>query len=238
MNGSAPGLIAEIRDGVAWITFNRPQKANALTIEMLQGLEKLLGDYAADDSVRAVVLTATGTRTFSAGADLAPAAENPEAHRAQRRAQFSAALFALLDFSKPAIAAVNGAACGAGMMLAVLCDAVIAAKAARFSLPEINQGMPTLPGITIVSQRFDDALAADLVFSGRFMESDEALRRGVVNQVVASDELPASAQTLALTLGRKDARAYAHNKQWLNRTLRDRLAAAVKASAELHNEIP
>ena len=235
MNDSAPALIAGMRDGVGWITFNRPQKANALTIPMLQGLEKLLGDYAADDSVRAVVLTAAGTRTFSAGADLTPAAEDPEAHRAQRRAQFAAAVFALLDFSKPAVAAVNGAACGAGMMLAVLCDAVIAAKAARFSLPEINQGMPTLPGITIVSQRFDDALAADLVFSGRFMESGEALRRGLVNQVVASDELPVSAQKLALTLGRKNAQAYAHDKQWLNRTLRDRLAAAVKASAELHD---
>src|SRR3990172_9771279 len=87
MNDSAPALIAGVRDGVAWITFNRPQKANALTIPMLQGLEKLLGDYAADDSVRAVVLTAAGTRTFSAGADLTPAAEDPEAHRAQRRAQ-------------------------------------------------------------------------------------------------------------------------------------------------------
>jgi len=238
MNDSAPGLIAEVRDGIAWITFDRPQKANALTIPMLQGLEKLLGDYAADDSVRAVVLTATGTRTFSAGADLTPAAENPAAYSAQRRAQFSAALFALLDFSKPAVAAVNGAACGAGMMLVMLCDTGIAAKSARFSLPEINRGLPTLPGITIVSQRFDDALAADLALSGRFMESDEALRRGLVSQVVASDELPASAQTLASTLGWKDARAYAHNKQWLNRALRDKLAAAVKASAELHHGLP
>ncbi len=234
----APALIAGIRDGVAWITINRPQKANALTISMLQELEKLLGDYAADDSVRAVVLTAAGTRTFSAGADLTPAAEDPDAHRVQRRAQFAAAVFALLDFSKPAVAAVNGAACGAGMMLAMLCDAVIATPAARFSLPEINHGLPTLPGITIVSGRFDDALAADLVFSGRFMESGEALRRGLVNQVVASDELHASAQTLALTLGRKNAQAYAHDKQWLNRTLRDRLAAAIKASAELHDGIP
>jgi len=235
MNDPAPDLIADVRDGIAWITFNRPQKANALTIPMLRGLEKLLGDYAADDAVRAVVLTATGTRTFSAGADLTPAAGDPDAHRAQRRAQFAAALFALLDFSKPAVAAVNGAACGAGMMLAMLCDAVIATPAARFSLPEINHGLPTLPGITIVSGRFDDALAADLVFSGRFMESGEALRRGLVRQVVTSDELPASAQTLALTLGRKNAQAYAHDKQWLNRTLRERLAAAVKASAELHD---
>ena len=235
MNDAAPELIADVRDGVGWITFNRPRKAHALTIPMLRELEKLLGDYAADDAVRAVVLTATGTRTFSAGADLTPSAGDPDAHRMQRRARFAAAVFALLDFSKPAVAAVNGAACGAGMMLVMLCDAVIATPAARFSLPEINHGLPTLPGITIVSGRFDDALAADLVFSGRFMESGEALRRGLVKQVVTSDELPASAQTLALTLGRKNAQAYAHDKQWLNRTLRERLAAAVKASAELHD---
>ena len=238
MTINVPGLATEIRDGIAWITFDRAQKANALTVEMLRETAQLLGEYAADASVRAVVLTGSGTRTFTAGADLTPPAGDYAEHRAQGRAQFGAAMLALLDFAKPAVAAVNGAACGAGMMLAMLCDAAVGTAAARFSLPEINHGMPTLPGATITSRRFDETLAADLVLSGRFMDADEALRRGLVKAIVAADQLPAAAQQLALSLAQKDARAYAHDKRWLNRTLRDELAAALKASAELHDKTP
>jgi enoyl-CoA hydratase/3-hydroxypropionyl-coenzyme A dehydratase len=227
-------LALAVRDRVGWLTLNRPQKANALNLPLLQGLERALADWAADESVRAVVLTGAGARTFSAGADLTRPPDSPEAHAAERRSRFAAVLFALVDFPKPAIAAVNGAACGAGMMLAVLCDAAIAAESARFSLPEINSGLPTLPGSTILSRRFDEALAADLVLSGRFMSADEALRRGVVAAVVPAGELEDRAQRLALERAKHDARAYAANKRWLNRELRAGLAAAVEASAQLH----
>ena len=224
----------DMRDGVAWITFNVPQKANALTASMLRKIETTLAASAADDAVNAVVITGAGARAFSAGADLTPVAGDPHAHAAERRSQLAAALFALLDFGKPSIAAVNGAACGAGMMLAVLCDAVVASRQARFSLPEINKGMPTLPGITIMSRRFGSAIAADLVLSGRFVDAEEALARGLVRQLVATDELSASAQALARSLSQHDASAYAHNKRWLNRALRDELATAIDASAGLH----
>ena len=120
------------------------------------------------------------------------------------------------------------------MMLAVLCDAVIASPGGRFSLPEINKGMPTLPGVTIIRQRFDTALAADLVLSGRFMAAEEALRRGVIRQIVDADQLIDSAQKLALTLAQHNAAAYAHDKRWLNRPLRDELTAAIEALAALH----
>lgn len=234
MNSPPPEVTIEIREGIAWITFNVPQKANALTSAMLQQVEQTLAAGAADPTVRAVVITGAGARVFSAGADLTPMPGDQQAHAAQRRNQLAATLVALLDFGKPTIAAVNGAACGAGMMLALVCDATVAAQQARFSLPEINKGMPTFPGITILSDRFGSAIAADLVLSGRFMDADEALRRGLARQVVAADELSGSAQTLALTLSRLDAAAYAHNKRWLNRLLRDELAAAIKASADLH----
>jgi enoyl-CoA hydratase/carnithine racemase len=234
VNSSPPEVTIEIREGIAWITFSVPQKANALTSAMLQRVEQTLAEGAANNAVRAVVITGAGARAFSAGADLTSVPGDQQAHAAQRRNQLAATLFALLEFGKPSIAAVNGAACGAGMMLALLCDATVAAQQARFSLPEINKGMPTFPGITILSRRFGSAIAADLVLSGRFVDADEALRRGLVRQVVAADELLGSAQTLALTLSQHDAAAYAHNKRWLNRPLRDELAAAIKASADLH----
>jgi enoyl-CoA hydratase/carnithine racemase len=197
-------------------------------------VQDALAAYTTNDAVRAIVLTGAGDRAFSAGADLSRAPENPEAAMAERRKRFAETLFALLDFPKPAIAAVNGAACGAGMMLALLCDTIVAADSAKFSLPEINAGLTTLPGSTIVSRRFGAALASDLVLSGRFMPADEALRHGVVRKVVPQGELEAEAQRTALARGKYDARAYAADKRWLNRELRVELAAALEAAAEYH----
>ena len=234
MNTAQSELLIDHRQGVAWLTFNRPQKANALSLPLLTAFAQALADAARRPDVRAVVVTGAGERTFSAGADLSRPAKNVEAYLAQRRAQFAAALLALLDFGKPVVAAVNGAACGAGMMIALLCDAVIASDAARFSLPEINKGLPALPGVAIVKDRYGSALAADLVLSGRWMAVDEARVRGLVKEVVPHGELAASAQKVALALGAYDAHAFAADKQLLNSTLKTALAAALHASAEFH----
>ena len=120
------------------------------------------------------------------------------------------------------------------MMIALLCDAVIAGDAARFSLPEINKGLPALPGVAIVKDRYGSALAADLVLSGRWMTAIEAHTRGLVKEVVSQNELAASAQKIALALGAYDAHAFAANKVLLNSTLKTALAAALLASAEFH----
>jgi enoyl-CoA hydratase len=234
MNAEPSELLVAEQQGVVSLTFNRPHKANALSLPLLTEFTRALADAAARDDVRAVIVTGAGERTFSAGADLSRPAENAETYIAQRRAQFAAALQALLDFGKPVVAAVNGAACGAGMMIALLCDAVIASNAARFSLPEINKGLPALPGVAIVKDRYGSALAADLVLSGRWMTADEARARGVVRAVVAHTELAASAQKAALELGAFDAHAFAANKQLLNRSLKTDLAAALRESAEFH----
>ena len=237
MNTAQSELLVDNRQDVVWLTFNRPQKANALSLPLLTDFAHALADAAQRPDVRAVVVTGAGERTFSAGADLSRPAENVEAYLAQRRAQFAAALLALLDFGKPLVAAINGAACGAGMMIALLCDAVIASDAARFSLPEINKGLPALPGVAIVKDRYGSALAADLVLSGRWMAADEARLRGVVKEVVPYDQLAASAQKVALALGAYDAHAFAADKQLLNRSLKTDLAAALHASAKFHGAV-
>ena len=234
MNTAQSELLVDHQEGVVWLTFNRPQKANALSLPLLTDFARALADAAQRTDVRAVVVTGAGERNFSAGADLSRPAENAAAYLAQRRAQFAASLLALLDFGKPVVAAVNGAACGAGIMIALLCDAVIAGDAARFSLPEINKGLPALPGVAIVKDRYGSALAADLVLSGRWMTAIEAHTRGLVKEVVSQNELAASAQKIALALGAYDAHAFAANKVLLNSTLKTALAAALLASAEFH----
>src|SRR3954469_18789567 len=195
-------LIVAVENGVLWLTFNRPNKANALSLPLLTEFNNALKDAAKRGDVRAVAITGAGERNFSAGADLSRPAENAEAYMAKRRAEFAAALVALVDFRKPVVAAVNGSACGAGMMIPLLCDAVVAAESARFSLPEINKGLPALPGVAIVNDRFGSALASDLVLSGRWMPAAEAHTRGVVREVVTAANLQAAAQQIALALGR------------------------------------
>ena len=233
MSNEQPELLVTRQDGVVWLTLNRPNKANALSLSLQTAFNQALREAAADADVRAVVITGSGERNFSAGADLSRPAENAEAYSAERRAQFSASLLALLDFAKPVVAAVNGAACGAGMMIPLLCDAVVAADTARFSLPEINKGLPALPGVAIVANRFGGAMAADLVLSGRWMPAAEAHARGVVREVVPLAGLAAAAQKLASSLGAHNAQAYAANKALLNRALKTELAAAIKESAIL-----
>lgn len=234
MSTDASELLVENRDGIVWLTFNRPQKANALSLEVLTAFNNALSDAAKRDDARAVVITGTGERTFSAGADLSSPPGDAGAHQAKRRIVFSAALMALVDFGKPVVSAVNGAACGAGMMIPLLSDLVVAADTARFSLPEINKGLPALPGVAIVNNRFGSALAGDLVLSGRWMPASEALTRGVAREVVPLAGLAAAAQKHAFALGAFDAASFAVNKELLNRQLKQDLAAAIKGSAKFH----
>ena len=180
------------------MTLNRPQKANALSLALTEACNAALADAATRADVRAVVFTGAGERTFSAGADLSRPTENVDAFLTRRREAFAHMLRALAAFEKPLVAAVNGAACGAGMMISMLCDATVAADSARFSLPEINKGLPALPGVAITANRFGAALAADLVLSGRWMNAQEALARGVARAVVPAAELAATAQKIAL----------------------------------------
>ena len=229
-------LIVALQDGVLWLTFNRPNKANALSLPLLSGFNKALEEAATRDDVRAVVITGSGERNFSAGADLSRPAENAEVYMGKRRAEFAAALVALVDFRKPIVAAVNGSACGAGMMIPLLCDAVVAVDSARFSLPEINKGLPALPGVAIVKDRFGSALASDLVLSGRWMPAAEAHSRGVVREVVTAANLQAAAQQIAIALGAFDAAAFAADKALANRTLKTDLAAAIETSAQFHGK--
>jgi enoyl-CoA hydratase/carnithine racemase len=234
MNGEQHELLTQNQDSELWLTFNRPHKANALSLPLLAGLAMSLGEASTRNDVKAVVLTGVGERTFSAGADLSRPLDNADAYVAQRRAQFAATLLALLDFSKPLVAAVNGAAAGAGMMIPLLCDAVVAADTARFSLPEINKGLPALPGIAIVKDRFGSALASALILSGRWMHAAEALSRGVVNAVVAPAQLRETAQKTALALSAFAGPAYAADKELLNRDLKTALTSALAASARFH----
>jgi enoyl-CoA hydratase/carnithine racemase len=190
-------LVEDRRDAVAILRVDREAALGALSRGMVEALLGYLDELAADDAVRALVLTGTG-RGFVAGADIGEyhgaAQVDFDAYQRLSRRAFEA----LTTLPQPAIAAVNGYALGGGFEVALCCDLIVASSAARFGLPEVTLGL--LPGGG-GSQRLARAcgvrVAKELVMSGRRMRPDEAHQRGLVARVVEPDELLDAAVELA-----------------------------------------
>jgi enoyl-CoA hydratase/carnithine racemase len=234
MTETASGLGRAHRDGVLWLSFDRPRAGNAVNADVAQALADALTQAASDAGIEAVVLTGAGEKIFSAGIDVKNPDNLPhEVLAARRRGAVEHCLEAILAFDKPLLAAVNGYAIGLGFMLALLTDRVIAAEGAVFSLPEIDINIPTFLGISMVTRASGAALASDLVLSGRRMNAAEARQRALIAEVVPAAELAATAQQAALMLAAKPKAAYALNKQWMKRGLREEFAAANARSASV-----
>ena len=217
----------------AWVRFNRPQKANALNVAMMEGVARIIDDAARDDGIRAILITGSGDRVFCAGVDVReqPADGDVLAHKARRGKALGMLVDSIMDSPKPVIAVLNGIASGGGAMVALVSDARVAVESASISLPEIDLGMPTFTGAAIVRHLCDTALATDLVQTGRRMPAAEATARGLFNAVATAAELESVAAAMAESLGAKPNAAFSANKQWLLRDLRTALDAARVASA-------
>ena len=232
-------IVIEDRGAVRWITLNRPQAANAIDDAVADGFVTGLAASTADPAVRAVVLTGSGHRVFSAGVDLKnPLALSLDDVGEARRRRTTSCLAAVVAFEKPLVAALNGVTTGAGCMIALYTDWIIAADHVTLMLPEIDVGMPCFLGLEIVTRVAGESLATDLVLSGRCMPAAEAHQRGLIRSVTSASELPAAAQAAAETLGAKPALPFALNKRWLNDSRRvglDRAGAeSLRVRALLH----
>jgi enoyl-CoA hydratase/carnithine racemase len=181
-----PVLLTGRADGVGWLTLNRPAKRNALNMALRGALDQSLAEFAADDGVRVVVVTGAGT-AFCAGADLSdapPATGHPMAGPGRPVAQSLAA------FAKPLIAAVNGPAFGGGLELALACDLRVAARGATFALPEVRIGsLPGSGGTQRLVRAIGPAVAARMLFSGEPLSAADALRTGLISDLVEPGEL-------------------------------------------------
>jgi enoyl-CoA hydratase/carnithine racemase len=230
MNNLISELALDNRDGLLVITLNRPQKANALTLEMMQALANALRNARTDSTVRGVLITGAGERVFSGGVDVRQAPTLPEAEfRQTRSTAFFTVLMQLVDFEKPVVAAVNGVASGGGFMIAALADMIVAADNAFFALPEIDLGSPPLAGLAILTPLVGSALAYDLVQSARNLSAVEAERRGLVRAVVARADVAAGGEKLARDLMAKAPRAFAASKLWVRKPMREALEKAEQA---------
>lgn len=212
---------------VRWLTLNRPRAANAIDTALADALAAELAAGATDDAVRAVVLTGAGERVFCAGVDIRNG-EPPEA----RRRNLRLVLWSILDFPKPLLCAVNGVASGGGCMLALLADQRVVADSTWLVLPEIGIGIPTFPGLAILSGLVGDALAADLLLSGRRLSAEEAVRWNLaISTPVAA--LAETTRAAADALAAKPAETYRLCKAWLSERRRAAIEEASAAGTRL-----
>jgi len=196
--GPTSELLVERADSVLLLTLNRQETLNSLSEYMLTRLRDALTEARDDDAVRAVILTGAG-RSFSSGGDLAThgVEELPDIRR-RLRSLYAPVIGALREMEKPVIAAVNGVAAGAGMSLALACDFRLAATTARFVQVFVRRGLIPDAGSTFFLPRLLGlAAATELVMCGDDVDAHQALRIGLVNQVVPDAELLAVARELA-----------------------------------------
>ncbi|WP_417725103.1 enoyl-CoA hydratase/isomerase family protein [Salipiger sp.] len=184
-------LLFEVGDGIATITLNRPEKRNAFTDGMVRRWVQLLQDAEMRDDVKVVVLTGTGT-AFSAGGDIGDfrekAEESPIAVRDRLVTNAQSLAHALTRMEKPVIAAVNGAATGGGMDVALLCDIRLASESARFAETYARLGLvPGLGGAWLLPRLVGTARALDLLWTARWVDAAEAQSIGLVTHVFPDD---------------------------------------------------
>jgi enoyl-CoA hydratase len=183
-------VLAENRDGVMWLTVNRPEKLNALNTSTMDEIEAVAASVAADDDVWALVVTGAGEKAFVAGADifelntLGPVEAKEFALRGQ------AVYLQIERMTKPVIAAVNGFALGGGCELAMACHMRIASKNAVFGQPEVKLGLiPGYGGTQRLPRLVGRGRALEILLTGRNVDAEEAERIGLVNAVCEQTEL-------------------------------------------------
>jgi len=199
-------IIYEVRDQVVWVTLNRPQALNAITEAMGEELIEIAERVERDDSVRVLLFKGAGEKAFSAGMDLKERAAGRRVGLLERRQQKVAARVetqtrAVAGITKPTIAVIRGYCVGGGLELALACDFRIAAEASKIGLTEVKRGLiPGAGGTQRLPRLVGLGKALELTMTGALVDGTEALRIGLVNQVVPAEELETAAESFAASL--------------------------------------
>ncbi|WP_293802504.1 crotonase/enoyl-CoA hydratase family protein [uncultured Bosea sp.] len=200
-----PPVLIDMAGGIATLTLNRPEKLNALNYATIDALQRQLDAIERDDSARVVILTGAGGKAFSAGADIAGFSLSVAAGVTAAMRDFVGRGQDLTrrieNFAKPVIAAVNGLAFGGGCEIVEACPLAIASGQARFAKPEINLGFPpTFGGTQRLPRHVGRKRALQLILTGEPISAEEAVRIGLINEVVPAHRLLKRARQLAATI--------------------------------------
>ncbi|NMA92539.1 MAG: crotonase [Firmicutes bacterium] len=224
-------IILEKEEGIAKITFNRPEALNALNDPARAEFRRAMADVIADEEIKVIILTGSG-RAFIAGSDIKELKETTplNAHKILRLGEI------IENCPKPVIAAVNGLALGGGCEIAMACDLIIASEKAKLGQPEINLGIIPGGGAT---QRLPHLVgllkAKELILTGDIIDAVEAERIGLVNRVVPAGELEEAVEILAKKIARKSTAALQIAKAAINRGLRTGLDSGLAYEREMYS---
>lgn len=210
-------IILNKQDGIAYLILNKPNVLNALCREVLTELDNAIDDVQTDKSVNILIITGNG-KAFAAGADISEM-QNMTPDEARNFSRYGQKIFRKIELlEKPVIAAVNGFALGGGCELAMSCDIRFASDKAKFGQPEINLGViPGFAGTQRLARIAGMAKAKELLFTGNMFDAYEAEKIGLVNKVIASEELLSETQKFAEIILSKPINAIKHIKAAVNR---------------------
>jgi enoyl-CoA hydratase len=196
-------MISKVDGGVGWMIFNNPERHNAISLEMWEAALEIMAGFAADASVRVMVVTGAGGKAFASGADISKFKDERQeaAAVAHYQATTQKAYSAIQGMAIPTIAMVRGYCIGGGTAAAVCCDIRICTENAKFGVPAAKLGLGyglqrAEPLVDLVGP----AYAKEMFFTGRQFDAREAERMGLVNRVVADDQLEATVQEMARTI--------------------------------------
>jgi len=211
-------LKTEVREnGIGILTISAPQSLNALNSALIAELDDFLTQLDTD-KVRVLVITGDGDRSFVAGADISEMAHLNEAEGLAFGQHGAEAFRKLEDLPIPTIAAINGFALGGGCEIAMACDIRYAATNAKFGQPEVGLGIiPGFSGTYRLPKLIGQGMAKELIFSGKAIRADEALRIGLVNAVHEADQLMPAVLSLAEQILKNAPIAVRHAKECINR---------------------
>lgn len=191
-------LISDRRNGISWVTVNRPDKLNALNRKVMEELDDCFRGIQSDSETRAVILTGAGEKAFVAGADIHELAVQSPVEGKETSVRGQQILDFIENLGKPVIAAINGYALGGGCELAMACTLRVASENARFGQPEVKLGLiPGYAGTQRLARLVGKGRALEIVLTGDPLTAQEAYRIGLVNQVVPLKDLMVNAESLA-----------------------------------------
>jgi len=185
-------VLAAIEDGIGWLTFNHPQRRNALSLDMWQAIAQAAHAFAQDAGVRVVVMHGAGGKAFASGADISEF-ETQRAN-AEQKAQYgliaAQGYQALARLDKPLIAMIDGYCVGGGLALALTADLRLASETSRLGIPAARLGLGyDYEGLATLARLVGPSVAKDMLFSARLLDAHEALRVGLVNRVLPPPQL-------------------------------------------------
>jgi 2-(1,2-epoxy-1,2-dihydrophenyl)acetyl-CoA isomerase len=227
-------ILSEKKDGVLKLVLNRPEALNAFTVPMLEALRAAFKDAAKDKAVRSVLVIGAG-RAFSVGQDLKEHLERKPSFLAHLREHYNPLIAGVRSLEKPVVAAVNGAAAGAGLGMVLACDIRLASAKAAFHTAFIKLSLIADSGTALfLSRLIGHGRAVELLMTGRPVDSAEAERIGLVSKIVAPESLEADALALARELAQGPPRGLALMKRLADRTL---FARSLEEQLELEAQL-